>query len=151
MKVTDCSTKNPFLLDNSTTRAVACGREVELMRTDFSSIIRVWELACHHFYHWTDVRYNRKQAIKEVTTWCLWEAECKTALAESSNSSEVMWGVFSLTLPCWKGGAHYNPARLLPTGALPVSGKGNCSDFPCLMDPPCGLDIANLLQLEIMK
>lgn len=50
------STENTFLLDDSTTRTVASGRELELPASlVISSVIRVRELACHHFYHWTDV------------------------------------------------------------------------------------------------
>lgn len=146
MKVTDHSIEKIFLLDNSTTRTVASGRELELpaslVISHQSSGYERWPVTTsttEQMSARTESRLSRKLPRG------LWDAGCETALAESSNSSEVMWGDFQL----------YHTGK----GELIITLLDNSPLEPCqclgrgtaviLMDPPCCLDIANLLWAEI--
>lgn len=90
--------KNTFLWDNSTTRTTACGRELELpaslVISHQSSGYESWPVTTSTTEQMSARTESRLS--KKLTTWGLWDAGCKTALAESSNLSEVMWGGFQL-------------------------------------------------------
>lgn len=96
MKVTDHSIEKIFLLDNSATRTVASGRELELpaslVTSHQSSGYERWPVttSTEQMSARTESRLSRKLPRG------LWDAGCEIALAESSNSSEVMWGDFQL-------------------------------------------------------